>query len=820
MAYQTRFHADKFRDKSSAAEAFRISAIFAHFAKEWAGLVSKASWSKILMRYKRGELDDELQEKVTLEKMDLAAKSFRFLQTYDVELPDSVVLDKNDSDEKAAKLQANVQMALFEENKLLLAREQSRFDAHMTDLEKFMCTNESARAAYKAAESSRNAELLKNHLAKNFPLRDVEDEKFVVPYVMNCSRAWVETANVEVKEVYYIWWINLLIPGSKALPCARTALSKVCDAMAGAPERSCAILFAPNTSNYGETYSQAATDRLVVELEALLGDADNRVLVKKLTLAFDEESIPAQSTRAFSHVGFMLISDAHVAGNPEKSVCEFVGSRLWVRGGISQLPLLPVKKYCNPVAKVIKAGFDPTKDLSKSLRMKQHMSGHELQSMIVQRLWQGLKVTSAARACLTDMFPYDGSLAEAVMRMPAKTNAAKVPTMCVISPVWAKTDMEPIANANICAFLERMNTNVFDALLNENLVHLEGWKNAEMPPDVGPAPILVASDFKATIPTASGALAPRQDWLDSLCAKLGHPASEAWSSLMKLIAQHNAHYNKSGRAYSDKARGQKRAAAEVDGNLKDAKIIRVEEGGPNTKDELLSQFDSVAFTSVPCQGQEMLVGSDGSCWLHGLQDGVVLASLPLCQIYGRFVVGTEAEESLNKGGSLKYAMASASHLVGAEVDQSEAPKPIEAFTKSLSTIQEFIKHLANAGLHNVSIECHDATLKFESGSVDGGEQQGVVGCHLEITPKTTCCYVVSPCPANVADGFPNVGSKLLADESKWNFATRQNNCGHLVVHDQVQYISKKEHKGIIPLKPQIYLSNPVRISKGDVRKLH
>ena len=78
--------------------------------------------------------------------------------------------------------------------------------------------------------------------------------------------------------------------------------------------------------------------------------------------------------------------------------------------------------------------------------------------------------------------------------------------------------------------------------------------------------------------------------------------------------------------------------------------------------------------------------TDGSCWLHGLQDGVVLASLPLCQIYGRFVVGTEAEESLNKGGSLKYAMASASHLVGAEVGQSEGSKPIEAFTKSLSTI--------------------------------------------------------------------------------------------------------------------------------------
>ena len=128
-------------------------------------------------------------------------------------------------------------------------------------------------------------------------------------------------------------------------------------------------------------------------------------------------------------------------------------------------------------------------------------------------------------------------------------------------------------------------------------------------------------------------------------------------------------------------------------------------------------------------------------------------------------------------------------LVGAEVDQSEAPKPIEAFTKSLSTIEEFVKHLANAGLHNVSIECHDATLKFESGSVDGSKQQGVVGCHLQIVPKTVCCYLVQPCPPGVADGFPNLGSKLLADESmaKWNFETRQNHCGHLVVHDQVQY---------------------------------
>ena len=95
-----------------------------------------------------------------------------------------------------------------------------------------------------------------------------------------------------------------------------------------------------------------------------------------------------------------------------------------------------------------------------------------------------------------------------------------------------------------------MYVNVLETLLNANLAHLEGWKNAEMPPDVGPAPVLVASDFKATIPTASGALAPRQDWLDSLRVKLGHPASEAWSGLTKVIAQHNAHYNKSGRVYN------------------------------------------------------------------------------------------------------------------------------------------------------------------------------------------------------------------------------------------------------------------------------
>ena len=40
---------------------------------------------------------------------------------------------------------------------------------------------------------------------------------------------------------------------------------------------------------------------------------------------------------------------------------------------------------------------------------------------------------------------------------------------------------------------------------------MEGWKNAEMPPDVGPAPILVASDFKATIPTAKLAIEVDQE---------------------------------------------------------------------------------------------------------------------------------------------------------------------------------------------------------------------------------------------------------------------------------------------------------------------
>ena len=171
------------------------------------------------------------------------------------------------------------------------------------------------------------------------------------------------------------------------------------------------------------------------ELESLLNDPDNRWIVRKLTLAFDEETIPAQSARSISHTGFMLLSDAHVANNPEKLVCEFVGSRLWARGGVSQLPLLAVKHYCNPVAKVIKAGFDPAKDLSRSLRMKQQMSGQELMSVILQRLWLGLKTTSASRASLTDMFPFDGSVIEAVMRMPGKCDASNIPTHMVVSPV-------------------------------------------------------------------------------------------------------------------------------------------------------------------------------------------------------------------------------------------------------------------------------------------------------------------------------------------------------------------------------------------------
>ena len=68
------------------------------------------------------------------------------------------------------------------------------------------------------------------------------------------------------------------------------------------------------------------------EVEKIFQDVEHRLIYRRIALLFSPDTIPANSSRAAMHPGWMLLSDQTTGApgpNPEYK-SEFVKSALWV----------------------------------------------------------------------------------------------------------------------------------------------------------------------------------------------------------------------------------------------------------------------------------------------------------------------------------------------------------------------------------------------------------------------------------------------------------------------------------------------------------
>ena len=280
-------------------------------------------------RFKRGGLDAELLEKVSLER-PVTASSFRFVAAYGA---DSDPPTWQDSDEVMSAQQEaavrNREEACFAECKVTIQREQAKFTRHKQDLDKHACATETAHIAFKLEEKQRNDELLSRHLEKVYPVRDMDNPNALLPFVKSSINEWLEQRDVDAGHAMCVFYCNLIVPGNQYLRSANIAIQKITDSIAASPERCCGIIVAPNSGGYGDTYSDDAMSSGMNELEGLLGDDGLRSKWKKVTFSFAEESLPAQSQRACWHPGAMIISDQHQKGDQTKLLSMLVEERFY-----------------------------------------------------------------------------------------------------------------------------------------------------------------------------------------------------------------------------------------------------------------------------------------------------------------------------------------------------------------------------------------------------------------------------------------------------------------------------------------------------------
>ena len=76
---------------------------------------------------------------------------------------------------------------------------------------------------------------------------------------------------------------------------------------------------------------------------------------------------------------------------------------------------------------------------------------------------------------------------------------------------------------------------------------------------------------------------------------------------------------------------------------------------------LLVADGTINYVTRPFQGHELLVGSDGSLWLWALSDNVITEDEWISLIYGRFLVGPEAELALGKPDSCTFRIGFKAH---------------------------------------------------------------------------------------------------------------------------------------------------------------
>ena len=121
-------------------------------------------------------------------------------------------------------------------------------------------------------------------------------------------------------------------------------------------------------------------------------------------------------------------------------------------------------------------------------------------------------------------------------------------------------------------------------------------------------------------------------------------------------------------------------------------------------------------------------------------------------------------------------------------------------------------YLEDKGRAKVILECHDIKEVKTStpASVEGPSVQGVEEVRYEIKSTEDCLFLPKSVPAKSKPSKANAGSTM--DFSQWNFPQRTHKLGRLKLMMTMHY--DEESNSIIPVKPMVYATHPIKMKKG------
>ncbi|CAJ1371105.1 unnamed protein product [Effrenium voratum] len=604
--------ASSFRDQKDGETAWAIAAIFSHFLGEWQHLLTDKAVARLQERLCRGYLDTELTEKHRMMNPKLTAVQFRFLA--------DGALDPECKDDMEAKANADLEKEELARAKARLAKEQSYWETFQAKLEEFKL---------------QGLGLQQEQLDKE---RQAAINKF-------CN-----DQGLPMDPVYKVYWCNCTVLGYDAQAGMQAAVKEYAAQIASSPETSCMLVAAPNCGAWGNEYNEAATIEATNQTRQILADPDYRLLVREVHLAFDPASIQMQSKRPGLHKFFMCISDQ---SSGDKVLSHFAQSLLWKRqivpGAIkdaASVPMLAVKNMVDPRRSFATCGGNL--DLSKPARRKQWLSGWAIPAAFHDALWASMSLPKKAVAAWLDVFAFDHSLAECLMR---KADYAGAPRQLYIGLIWAEMNTRELnpgestfkANARVCKWLNNQIRRKLQACCTDGLLKVPDWAPLSNYSEGRTAPALQDSDFTMTYPAASNLLPLRATCLELMESKLQSPESRAeWEA---AVVEHNVKWNPSGQPHLEGTK--RRAESDGGGPRKKAKVVDKVPGQPETLEELIAKKGAVAEVSV--EPAKVFFTDSGEIWAMAAQDCELSDQRPgLALVFGAFKLNEEIDAAEKK----------------------------------------------------------------------------------------------------------------------------------------------------------------------------
>ena len=802
-----KIQAGSFRDSYSAEVSWEIACLFCHFAPDFQRALTPNQWAEVLKRFFRGQFDAELAEKVSHKDPNLTVASFRFLQLFGAKLTAAIPSSQQAAREEAQAVKEHEQADLNLAGRKL-KNEVAQWMTYKDAVKTWQCKSELQKRAQLTEMEENNKKLISAECDRRVPVRDVQCPEHLATFFAGCAQAWAESRCVPVEELLHIYWIDLTIPGFNYNRSLLQALTTLSAALTAAPETSVGIVLAPNCGPYGMEYTDAGVRKSEAEVDTMLSDSDLNLLYRDITLAFDPATIPKKSHRRGKARAWMVMSSLVLAGELR---CLFKDCELWIRGIVVNIPMTTAKAWVNPLA----AGsptINPGSDFSQGQSRKQWLTGWKVVKSMLDALFANLALTPDRCASVYVMYGYDTSVPEAVLRM------SSVLSMQAVSVSWADLDSDnqtPDHHVKIATFVKRGSRQVMKKLLSEKLFVLDGYQKPDAKIEETPRPSYQESDYKIICPVASGHLPLRAEWLELHSQK--YTEADIKEQLQAMVDEHNKVHNPDGKPHVAADRKRTASAAGLPGRSQETgEEIPEDSSAPRTVEELTAKDGPISMISV--RGQQFHFTKSGHLWIYGTADDVLPRGLCVAQIFGKFFINENVKVEKDKKGAkcIDWDMKSESHE-GIFTCEGMQEKLQEKFPDDVaSTLGDFIAYLAQNGVVEPHIECHNAKTEFTKDDKDQ-----VIGCKLSITNSEPCTFKLMKRASNVNPEFENLGSSLVLgdDAASWDLTSRRHSKGYLTIADRMVYDESPNIGGLAPVKFGVCLVKAIRIKKDTLRQL-